>query len=405
LNPEYAFSLLLISAGAFIVPMISRRIGIPSAVGEIIYGMLFGPYFIRGIQAGEFIQFLAQLGFAILLFSAGLEINFHQLRRSGPGNLAAMALVLMLVLGMGTAAWFIFKMDAFMLLALGSVSVALPLVFLRERGLEGGPFGQTLLSVSSLGEVGTIMILTVMSFYFKYGLGQSFANGIAKFLVIFVLAYILVRIFRFLIWWFPKSFARLHESDNPIEPGVRFSFALLFIFLALAAYLEIEAILGAFLAGMLFAVVFPEREVILDKLKSIGQGFFIPFFFIVVGTEFDPRLALQGANWSQLLLLLGVALAIKLVPCLMLLVSGLRTREFLAAGFMLAAPLTLMVAIAELGLELERFSTQQASIIILLAIITGIFYPLFSRLLLQSRDSIHRTQKEGLINQAPTTDR
>ncbi len=397
MNPEYATSLVLISAGAFVVPMISRRIGIPSAVGELVYGMIFGPYFIGGIRAGEFTHFMAQLGFAILLFSAGLEINFHQLRRSGAKNLTAIILVLILISGLGLAAWFALSLDNFLLLALGSVSVALPLVFLRERGLEGGRFGQMLLSVTSLGEVGTILILTVMSFYFRYGWGQKFMTGIAKFLVIFVLAYILVRIFRFLIWWFPKSFARLHESDNPIEPGVRFSFALLFIFLALAAYLEIEAILGAFLAGMLFAVVFPEREVILDKLKSIGQGFFIPFFFIVVGSEFDPRVALEGANWSSLLLLLGVALAIKLLPSILMAVAGLRMRHIIALGFLLAAPLTLMVAIAELGLELGKLSKETASIIILLAIITGIFYPLVARIILgkETKENEKELKKEA----------
>jgi Kef-type K+ transport system membrane component KefB len=387
LNPEFATSLLLISAGAFLVPMVSRRLGIPSAVGEIIYGMIFGPYFIGGIQTGEFIHFLAQLGFAILLFSAGLEIDFAGLQRSGSRSLAVIALVLALVFCIGTGAWLFLELDAFILLALGSISVALPLVFLRERGLEGGRFGQMVLSLGSLGEVATLLILTIMSFNLRYGWGEKFFEGIAKFLVIFVLAYLLVRIFRFLIWWFPKSFARLHESDNPIEPGVRFAFALLFIFLALAAYLEIEAILGAFLAGALFAVVFPEREVILDKLKSIGQGFFIPFFFIVVGTEFDPRLAFEGAKWTWFLALVGVALGMKLLPSLLLILSGLKIRESLALCFLLASPLTLMVAIAELGLELGKFSREIASMVILLAIISGILYPLLARMLLSEESS------------------
>jgi len=77
-------------------------------------------------------------------------------------------------------------------------------------------------------------------------------------------------------------------------------------------------ILGAFLAGALFSFVFREREQIMEKLNSIGQGFFIPFFFVVVGVSFDPRVALTHTSPFFFLSLLGLGLIQKIFPSLWL---------------------------------------------------------------------------------------
>jgi len=60
MRPENALSLLLIVLGAFFLPMISRRLRIPSAVGEILYGMILGEHFLGLISQDDFIRFFAE---------------------------------------------------------------------------------------------------------------------------------------------------------------------------------------------------------------------------------------------------------------------------------------------------------------------------------------------------------
>ena len=121
----------------------------------------------------------------------------------------------------------------------------------------------------------------------------------------------------------------------------------------------------------------------MGKLNSIAQGFFIPFFFIVVGSGFDPKSAFLGASPFLFLSILLLALFIKLFPSLLVRLRGFSLKEALGLGFLLSAPLTLMVAIAEIGFQLGLLERSQHSALILLAIISGLVYPIFASRLLK----------------------
>ena len=80
-----AISLLIIALGAFLIPLLAGRIGIPAAVGEILFGLLFGPALVGWIEPSEFTTFLAEFGFAFLMFLVGLELDFARIERQGLG--------------------------------------------------------------------------------------------------------------------------------------------------------------------------------------------------------------------------------------------------------------------------------------------------------------------------------
>jgi Kef-type K+ transport system membrane component KefB len=157
------------------------------------------------------------------------------------------------------------------------------------------------------------------------------------------------------------------------------------VFVALAALLHIEAILGAFLAGAIFSFVFRDKGILETKLASIGFGFFVPVFFIWVGTEFDLGAVLEPAALVSVALFFGVSLAAKLLPCLLLLLSGLRLREVVGASLLLSAPLTLLVAISRIGVDVEALDGTTASAVVLLAVATGVLLPWLFRLLMGGR--------------------
>lgn len=201
-------------------------------------------------------------------------------------------------------------------------------------------------------------------------------------LVLFVAAFVLLGLLRLVVWWFPHSFGRWVQEHDPSELGVRFGFVLMLGLAALAVWAELEAILGAFLAGLLFAYVFREIGVLETKLVALGQGFFVPLFFINVGVTFDWSAIGDFRSLGNTLFVLGGAsLFVKLVPCLLLLAIGLRLRAVLGGAFLLATPLTLLVAIAALGLEMKILDTAESASIILLAIVTGVVFPSLFKLI------------------------
>jgi Kef-type K+ transport system membrane component KefB len=74
------YLLLCISVGAFIMPFICRRLGFPSAVGEILFGLVIGLFFKEVFHKNSIIEFLGELGFLLLMYLAGLEINFEKIK-------------------------------------------------------------------------------------------------------------------------------------------------------------------------------------------------------------------------------------------------------------------------------------------------------------------------------------
>jgi Kef-type K+ transport system membrane component KefB len=154
----------------------------------------------------------------------------------------------------------------------------------------------------------------------------------------------------------------------------------MFAFVVIAASLGVEAILGAFIAGALVAFVLREKSTLESKIAALGHGLFIPIFFIVVGVRFDPRLLDMGAIRDAAVLVV-VAAAVKIVPTLIFAPLELGVRARLAAGSLLAAPLTLVVAVAAIGRRLGVLDEAREASFVLLALSLSIGFPIVFRVL------------------------
>ncbi len=225
-----------------------------------------------------------------------------------------------------------------------------------------------------------------MGFYYRYGIGFRLLIEMGKLAVIFVAAYLVLVLLRTLIWWWPQKFSRIVSADDPSEIGVRAGLALMLIFVALALILGVEGILGAFVAGALFSFVFRDKGILETKLASIGFGFFIPFFFIWVGTEFDLSVAVDRGALTQVGLFFMASLVTKLLPSLLLTAGGLTLFESIGVGLLLGAPLTLLVAISRIGMDVKVIDKQTSSAIVLLAIVTSLLLPWLFRYLMMRID-------------------
>ena len=153
-------------------------------------------------------------------------------------------------------------------------------------------------------------------------------------------------------------------------------FVLLLILVALAEAAGMEIVLGAFLAGILYAVAVGSlREKILPKLEAVGYGFLIPIFFLTVGAKFDLQLTLRRESLLLLPLLLYIVYVVKLVPAL-LLVRRHGLREAVAAGVLLSSRLSLIIALSYLALAEKLINETIHNAFILVAMVTCVASPL-----------------------------
>lgn len=273
-----AQSLVVFYTGAFLMPLVAARIHVPAAVAEILFGLAIGA--VGLVHESQATTFLAELGFIYLMFLVGMEIDFNRIEREGPKTVILAFVVASLVLASAAFIAMRLEMPPFMSLVIGAMSVGVLLVALVEADASKTRWGQILLLVGSIGEFLTLLTLTAYHLVHQHGISPELGVAALRVLLLFVVALVVLSLMRLVVWWFPHSFQRWVREEDPSELGVRFGFVLMLGLAALAAWVGLEAILGAFLAGMLFAYVFRETGVLETKLVALGQGFFVPIFFI-----------------------------------------------------------------------------------------------------------------------------
>lgn len=375
---EQATSLILISAGAFLLPLIAGPLRLPAVVLEISFGVVAGPHVVGLIQQSAFLDLLAELGFFLLMFLSGFEIDLHAFERRGGGDLLTALVVFGLTLASSYVVAQILGHGLFMSLVLATTSVGVVIPTLRQSRRTSTPLGQAILLSAILADFLTLLGVTVFALILQKGFGFELLN-IPLF---FALIGLVLLALRRAAWWNPERFQRLFSPDDPDELGIRASLALMLVFVGLSIALGIEPILGAFLAGTVFALVFRYRGSLERQLSGFSYGFLIPVFFINVGVRFPvEELFEPGVLTAELALIVG-AVAVKVLPSLALFARGLSGREVLAAGTLLAARLSFIIAVAELGVELRVIDQAEEAGVILLAALTTTVAPVLFRLLI-----------------------
>lgn len=383
MDSRQALMLLVVTAGAFIVPIISERIGWFTAPCEMIYGILAANLLPWAHDPGTFIMTLAQFGFLLLMFLAGLEIDFTMLRRRGPLMLLRAGIAALGMQGLVVAVGIYLDLPPIYILLLGAVSISLLLVVLKELQLVQSNFGQTVLIVGALGEFLTILELTMYDLINRFGVGMPLALAGLKLAALLFVGYLVLRWLNNSVTRSPGSFMRLFHARDTAELGVRAALAFMLMFAAIAVLLAVEQILAAFIAGAVCSFAFRGHNTVGRKLSTMGQGFFIPLFFISIGMSLRLSDLMHGETLLLIGGLLSGLLVLRLLAIPLLLIAGVPWRSTTGAVLLLSAPLTLIVAIAQIGINLKQLAPATYSAVLAVAILSAVIYPLLGRPLLR----------------------
>ena len=365
-------SIIIISLGAFALPILANRVKIPSIVLEIAYGLLIGPV-LGLVTSSEFISGLAILGFFLLMFLSGFEIELDTFEDKGIKQLSTPLFIFLGTLGMALLIVDFLQYDLFLALVLGTTSVGIVVPILRSDEKIKSQYGQVILLAAIIADFLTLVIATVYASIVTTGdFITSSLNAVLYFIVIFLV----LRLLRRAAWWYPETFQRLFNADDPEEIGIRASLAMMLSLVGLSVLFNIEPILGAFLAGTVFALVFPNRGSLETSLKGFSYGFLIPIFFINIGLNYDIGILTNRTFYVEVIFLFALAILVKLVPSFVMLIFNIKIRDIFAAGFLLSARFSLIIAMAEIGVELGLLSQKVESEIIFLAALTATFAPI-----------------------------
>lgn len=370
-----ALFLFLMAIGAFFMPFISKRLLLPASVGEIIYGIVIASLIPYGESQLEMVDYFSSLGFLILMYLAGLEINFEKFRALSRKELW---LYVAAFIPVAVTAWYLsYYLELHWSFGIIFFTSGIGLLFpvLRDTDLIKTDFGQKLLIITMIGEILTLAGLTVFTIISKYGYTIQSARQILYLAVFFIVIYLIMKVLKVALWWKPNLQSVFVEVGNPTETGMRANFVILFAFVAFAAVLEIEFVVGAFVGGMMFALVFAGRDGVLDKLGGVGYGFFIPIFFISVGMRVTFNDFLQKDVIMLALLIIASLFISKVAGTVLLLFSSIPKQKLLLVATGLSFPLTMLVVVSSIFYDLNLIDKMHTSAVLLASMISAIVFP------------------------------
>lgn len=377
-----------------IAPPLSHLSKIPVAVIEIVLGALAA--FLGIIHNSESFQSISHISFLFLMLLAGAEVDLRSFRTLGRKFYKKAVIYFICLYGLALLFVLAFKLSWIYIAIFPVMSLGMIVTLLRDYGKEQS-WLNTAFKIGVLGELVSITALVIVQNGYSRHLDSiSTLSFYEPFILLglFILGCVIVfRISRLIFWWHPKIKLWFMPQSGSGNQDIRFSFMLFFVLIGITTFMDIEEVLGAFIAGVVIATFFSYKHDMINKLNDIGFGFFIPLFFIYVGSTLDLRLIMQDLD----IILHGIYIAFAML--FMRLISAniafLRyfgnfknTTLFALSDCM---PLTFLVAIAALGLKLDAITNEQYYSLIIAATFQGIFFTIIIKILYYVWERKHST--------------
>ncbi len=279
---------------ALVANLVSLRVGLSVALAEICVGIIGGNFL--GLHTTPWIDFLAGFGSVLLTFLAGAEIDPQSFRRHLKASVAIGVLSFLLpFVGAWAFAYYVAHWDLRAAqiagVALSTTSVAVVYAVMVETRLNETDLGKLILAACFVTDLGTVLALGVL-----------FAN-FNMWLVFFVVALVPA------LWLLPRlvPWAIARWGKRVSEPEIKFLLLVLFALGWLATSARSEAVLPAYLIGLVTAGAFIRERVVLHRMRTIAFAVLTPFFFIKAGMLVSLSAVIAGFG------LIVAFLAVKMV--------------------------------------------------------------------------------------------
>ncbi len=386
---------------ALVASLISIRTGISVALVEILIGLAAGNLAVgfeggtlqvglataqstggqlhHVLQSTEWTNFLALLGSGVLTFLAGAEIDPQSLKTNWRASL--LIGVLSFAVPFGVVWFFAQYFFGWALheaqiagIALSTTSVAVVYAVMIEGGFSDTAMGKMILAACFITDLGTVLALGTL--FATYNLA----------LLVFVIVTLIA------LWFMPKwtqSIITRFGATRVSEPEVKFIFFVLFFLGGLATAAKSEAVLPAYLIGLVVAGVFLRDKTLVHRMRSIAFAVFTPFYFIKAGLYVSLPVLWTG------LLLIGAFLILKMATKIvgvfpLARMHWMNKREASYTTLLMATGLTFGTISALFGLQNHLIDQRQYSILVTAVILSAFVPTLIAQKFFQpSVDAMH----------------
>jgi Kef-type K+ transport system membrane component KefB len=378
-----SLSILLFSAKIF--AEIFQRIKQPVVLGELLAGIIVGPYALGGLPLfdgqplvvlDETVKHIGELAAIIILFIAGLEITPREFLRGGAASFTIGALGVIVPFAVGFIILTLYGLNSFEVLliatALTATSIAISIQVLTELGKMQSKEARLILGAAIVDDILAIAILSVVVTMVQSGdTSPQIAN--VAFLILKILGLFAVLLIGAIVI-IPRILHRekLWRSRGSIE-GI--TTAIFFGIAGIAAYVGLSPIVGAFAAGMAVASTKLIKQV--EEYAQKLQFIFAPLFFAIIGAQVD----LRGINFDVLIIagiIISIAIVSKLLGCGLPSILFLKDKaKSMRVGIGMVSRGEVGLIVAGVGVTSGALSSDIYTAIIVMVAITTIITPIW----------------------------
>ncbi len=326
-------------------PFFSRYFHVPSLVIEIILGSIAA--YLGFLSDNTLFKLIAEVGFFYLMFMAGMEVDLRIFSNKKTSFIKEGILYLLFLYILSFLGIWYFNLDNLLIILLPMLSVGLILTLYKEYGKEAKWLNLSM-SVGTMGELVSIILLTLSGAVLEFGVGSKLYEMIAYLVVFLGAIIILFRLLKILFWWHPELKVFLMPHVDKEEKDIRLSMAIFFLLIAVMLFLHLEIAFGAFVAGIFINSFFEHKKELPEKLSSFGFGFLVPVFFIYIGSTFNLTALLSSDLILHASLITALMISSRVLASFVF-IKILNLKEVILFGLSHSMPLTLLIAVATIA--------------------------------------------------------
>ena len=373
---EVALTIIVILGGAKLLAVLLERVGQGAVVGELLLGMVLGPYLLGWIDPkNPILAFLAEIGIIVLAFYLGLIADLDRLFQARRPAIRVALLGIFLPLTLATLYAHLMGLSWGAALFLGAALTATSLVksghLLWETQMLHTIAGSVILGAALLDDLIALWMLAGFHAWLTarpFTWTEFILEGLLSLIVLSLSLALGVR-------WAPRLFGIIERLETR---GMLIVAALVFC-LSLAVLAEsvgLAVVVGAFAAGLMLEYIPQERQI--TRQVETLVDLFVPFYFVKAGSLLNPMLFGQVSVIISTLVLLGIAIVGKLL-------SGIGaqrgTRWAVGVGMMPRGEVGLIFAL--FGLVNGILTEELYAILVMIVLLTTIATPIILRPLLK----------------------
>ncbi|WP_411678098.1 cation:proton antiporter [Caproicibacter sp.] len=393
---HFLFDLALILLSTKLLGLLTRKVQMPQVVGALLAGLILGPAMLNILKETDFISKTAEIGVIVLMFTAGLETDFQEMKKTGKASflIAMVGVLIPLAGGYAVAAMFnktmlpevdvsLFLQNVFIGVILTATSVSITVETLNEIGALNTRSGNAILGAAVIDDVLGIVCLTLVTS------AADPSVNIAVVLLKIVGFFFFAGVAGYLFYLLFKKMINRSDKDLRRYVILAFVFCLLLSYCA-ERFFGVADITGAYIAGLILSNT-KETEYITSRFNTVSYALLSPMFFASIGINVSLPEMTPSILWFSVLLTV-VAVLTKIVGCgLGARLCRFTGRESLQIGVGMISRGEVALIVANKGFALKMMSPVYLGPVVLTVILTTILTPILLKIVYRNQDLTHNS--------------